>query len=169
MSDNMTTNFDPFKEESLIQFRDCLFKIEDVETAMVLFVSGAKCLLDLSFMTLVIYTGRSNLFHVLELSAHSRRGVFQMNHHPLRIMEMVTRQWKTEFMVKALIGNHRTTLGYLVAGGFERKVLRVEDALIWENLVAIASIVFVNLIKPEANNYWYEKNTKGEKKKTPVQ
>jgi hypothetical protein len=91
-----------------------------------------------------------------------------MKCHPLRIVEMITRRWKAEFRIKAIIGNHRTILGYLVAGGDKRKGLTVEDALTWENLAALASTVFINLIKPNTHHYRYEKNAKRKKSKDPV-
>ncbi len=164
MPDIVTTTFNPIKEDFLIQFRDCLFGIEEIDTALILFVSGARSLLDVNFMALVIQTGRNNLLLVVEKSSHSTKGVNRMKGPLLRIVEIITRKWETKFQMKTPVGNHRKIIGYLIAGSDERKGLNLEDALIWENLVAIASVVFDNLMKPD-NNYRYEKNSKRKKRR----
>ncbi len=81
-----------------------------------------------------------------------------MKGHPLRIVELIARKWRTEFQIRTPVGTHRKIIGYLVAGSDERKELNFEDALIWENLAAIASTVFVNFMKHELINYRHEKN-----------
>jgi hypothetical protein len=158
MYNNATTADNLIKEESLIHFRDCLFKIEDIDTASVLFVSGARSLLGVNFMALVIQTGRYNSLLIVEKSSHSKKGVIRMKGHPLRIVELIARKWRTEFQIRTPVGTHRKIIGYLVAGSDERKELNFEDALIWENLAAIASTVFVNFMKHELINYRHEKN-----------
>ena len=168
MPDIAATTFNHVKEDAMIQFRDCLFKIKDIDTAMILFVSGARSLLDVNFISLVIGTGRNDLLLVVEKSSYSKKRVIRTKGYPLQIAEMITRKWNTEFRMKTPVGNHHKTIGYLVAGSNERMELNLEDALIWENLVAIASTVFVNFLKPDTNNYLNEKNTKRKKTKIPV-
>ena len=64
---------------------------------------------------------------------------------------MIRRRWKMDFVVNAVIGDHRTTVGYLIAGDQNKNRLALtEDVLMWENLVALASIVFVNQLKKKS-------------------
>lgn len=135
---------------------------------MVLFISGARHFLKVNFMAMLIQTGRNNFFHVIERSFHSKKGVIRINRHPLRIVEIITRSWNVESLKKTAIGNHHATLGYLVAGDQNNKQMTVEDVLIWENLVAIASVAFINLVKPDTNNNYHGRNAKRKKKKNPI-
>jgi len=141
----------PNKEDSLIHLRDCLFGIEDTKTAMIIFSSGVKVLFDVKFIALIISTGRKDLFLIVERSPQSQSGVFLLKCQPLKKIEMIRRRWKMDFVVNAVIGDHRTTVGYLIAGDRNKNRLSLtEDVLIWENLVALASIVFVNQLKKKS-------------------
>jgi hypothetical protein len=150
MPDTMNTVCNPSRENSLIHFRDCLFAIEDIKTAMIFFAAGAKILFEVKFIALIIYTGRKDLFFIIERSPHSQSGVVLLKCQPLKKIEMMRRKWKSDFLINAVIGDHRTTVGYLVAGDHGKNRLnRSDDAMIWENLIALASIVFVNQLKQE--------------------
>jgi hypothetical protein len=156
----MISKVDPVKEEWLIEFRDCMFMTEDIKTAMVLFVMGAKNFIDVNSLVLIISTGENKTYYVAELSTHSPRALIQLNHYPLRILSMITRRWKQETFIKTPLGNHSFTIGYLAAGSHKAFGSGVEEALMWENLVALASVVFMKFIQPDTNKNFDGKNQK---------
>jgi hypothetical protein len=156
----MASEVDKVKQEWLVEFRDCMFLTEDLKTAMVLFITGAKELLDVNSIVLIIRTGQKKTCYVAELSPLSPRALLQLNQYPLRILAIRTRRWLTETKMRTPLGNPCNTIGYLAAGSNRTIGSEMEEALIWENLVAIANVVFMRFIQPEINKHPDGKNKK---------